>query len=151
MQATLEGLDDLLLVQPQAARTTHGQNEGPAELGVVVGIELLDAGELRRGAIGQTCPGLFVGGFRGERLAHHGLAGQFGVGADQAQLRVAASCLQYLRHGVLEMGQRAEGPLCEGALGDPVRVFVQAGQQTRRVRLGGVIELVQGQGHSRLA
>ena len=38
VQAALKRVDDLLLVQAQATRAAHGQDEGPAELGVVVGV-----------------------------------------------------------------------------------------------------------------
>ena len=42
LQPALEGGDDLGRVQPRAARPAHRQDEGEAELGVVVGVELLD-------------------------------------------------------------------------------------------------------------
>jgi len=105
VQAALEGLDDLRLVQPHASRATHRQDEGPAELGVVVGVELLDFGELFGCAVGQARLGLLVGRLGRERLADHGLACQLRVGTDQAELRIASGVGQHLAHGVLEVGQ----------------------------------------------
>ena len=75
--------------------------------------------------------GLFVGGFGRQRFADHGLARQLGVGADQAQLRVAPGVRQHLTHGVLEVGQRLERAFVEGLLGDPGRMLVQAIEHLR--------------------
>jgi hypothetical protein len=49
------------------------------------------------------------------RFCHHGLARQFGVGADQRQLGLGAGLAHGLRHGVLEVRQRAKGPLARSA------------------------------------
>jgi hypothetical protein len=48
------------------------------------------------------------------RLCHHGLARQFGVGANQAELRVAPGVRTHLRQRVLQVRQRAKGPLRQG-------------------------------------
>jgi hypothetical protein len=54
--------------QAGAARPAHRQDEGPAELGVVVGVELLDARELLRRAVGQPGLALLVRALGGQRL-----------------------------------------------------------------------------------
>ena len=61
MQATLKRVDDLLFAQPGTPCTPHSQNEREAEFCVVVGIELLDSGELFRCAIGQADLALLMG------------------------------------------------------------------------------------------
>ena len=104
-QAPRKGLDDLLLVQPQAARATHRQNERKAELGVVVGIELLDHRKLCRRALRQACLALLVGGLGGQALADHGLAGQLGVRLDQFDLRFFAGRLQHAGQLHFQVGQ----------------------------------------------
>ena len=58
--APREGVDDLALAQARAARPAHGQDEGEAELGVVVSVELLDARELLGRAFGQAGLALLV-------------------------------------------------------------------------------------------
>ena len=105
LQAAFEGLDDLPLAQARATRATHRQNERPAEPGVVVGIELLDPGELVGCAVGQSRFGLLVGRFRRQGLADHGLAGEFRMGPDQGQLRISSGFAQHHAQGVLEMRQ----------------------------------------------
>ena len=85
-----KGVDDLLLWQTGAARPAHRQDEGEAELRVVVGVELLDLRKLGRGAVRQAGLVLLICGFGGQRVADHGLARKFGVGADQGQLRLRA-------------------------------------------------------------
>jgi hypothetical protein len=54
VQPARKGVDDLAPVRPRAARAAHGQDEREAELGVVVGIELLDARKLLGRAVGQA-------------------------------------------------------------------------------------------------
>ena len=88
VQPAGKGVDDLVLVQTLAARAAYRQYEGESELGVVVSVELLDACKLFGRAVGEPSLALFVGGFGGERLVHHGLACQFRVGANQTQLGV---------------------------------------------------------------
>ncbi len=119
VQPALEGGNDLGLVQSRAARAAHRQDEGEAELGVVVGIELLDLGELGRRAIGQPGLALFVRALGGERLAHHRLARQLGVGADQCQLRCQIGATQHLHQRQLQCGQAGKGPPVPGGFGDP--------------------------------
>ncbi|MCY1536041.1 hypothetical protein D9M68_714780 [compost metagenome] len=126
VQPAREGLDDLALGETRAARAAHGQDEREAELGVVVGVELLDLRELFGRAVGQAGLVLLVGRLGGERLADHGLAGELGVGADQADLLVGRRRGQRLHQRVLEMRERAEGALHQRALRDPGRVFVHA-------------------------
>ena len=110
-QAALERGDDLAPVQPRAARAAHGQHEGPAELGVVGGVELLQVRKLFGRAIGQARLALFIRAFGGEVLADHGLAGQFGVGADQLQLRVVAGAPHAVHQRQLQRRQALERPL----------------------------------------
>ena len=146
-QAALEGVDDLPLAQAGAARSAHRQDEGEAELGVVVGVQLLDAGEFLGRAIGQAGLALLMGGFGGQRLADHGLAGQFRVGADQGQLGVTAGSVQRLDHRMLEFGQRVERALLQRGCSYPRRMLVQAVQHLRGLGRAGAVELVQGQWH----
>ena len=95
--------------------------------------------------MGQAGLALLVGGFGGEALVHHGLAGQFGVGADQGQLRLDAGGAQHTHHGVLELGQAGKGPMGQRRAGNPRRVFIQTGEQGRGINQRGVVELIQGQ------
>jgi len=81
-QPARKGGDDLGLGQAQATWAAHRQNEREAELACVVGVELPDAGEFFRRASGQAGFALLVRRFGGQRLAGHGLAGQFRVGAN---------------------------------------------------------------------
>ena len=141
MKAALEGFDDLRLVQTHAARAAHGQNERPAELLLVVGVELLDLGKFFRGAFGQARFGLLVGGLGRQGFADHGLARQFRVGADQVQLCLATGLGEHDGHGVFEVGQRSEGPLPQCLLGDPGRMLVQAVQHPGGFVRRGLIEL----------
>ena len=145
--AARKGVDDFGLAQPSATRAAHGQDEGEAEARVVVGVELLDAREFLGRAGRQASGVLFVGGFSGQRLGHHGLAGQLRVGADQAQLRLGRGLGQHLDHGVLEVGQRLERALCQRGFGNPGRMLVQAVQQLHGAGGVGGVELFQGQGH----
>ena len=131
VQAALEGVDDLALGEAGAARPAHGEDERKAELGVVVGVEVLDLRELLGRAIGQAGLALLVRRLGGQRLAHHGLAREFGVGADQAQLLVGGCARHHADQRVLEVRERAEGPLGDGARGDPGRMFVHAVEQRR--------------------
>ena len=66
----------------------HGQDEREAELGVVVGIKLVQRGEFFGAAQVQARSRLFAGGLHGELARHGGLSCQFRVFADQAQLFV---------------------------------------------------------------
>ena len=75
MQTPLKSTNDLLARQPCAAWTPHSQDKWETELGVVVSVELLDMRELLWCAIRQSCFALFVGGFRCQAFADHGLAG----------------------------------------------------------------------------
>ncbi|MCC2636099.1 MAG: hypothetical protein K0S48_3985, partial [Ramlibacter sp.] len=129
VQPAGEGVDDLLARQPRAARTAHRQDEGEAELGVVVGVELLDAPEFLGRTVRQSRLALLVGGFAGERPRQHGLAGELRVGTDQRQLAVGRRIAHDVGHHLLQVAGRAEGPLRERLLGDPGRVFVEAVQQ----------------------
>jgi hypothetical protein len=147
VQAAREGVDDLRLVEPRAARPAHGQDEGKAKARVVVPVELLQPRELLGRAVREACRALLLRGFGREALRHHGLARQFGVGADQRQLRLGAGLAHGLRHGVLEVRERAKGPLAQRGLGDPGRVFVDAVQQLQRLVGMRGVELSDAQGH----
>ena len=104
-QAPRKGFNDLLLVQPQSTRATHRQNEGKAELGVVVGVELLDHRKLCRRALRQTRLALLVGGLGRQALADHGLAGQLGVRLDQFDLSFFAGRLKHAGQLHFQVGQ----------------------------------------------
>jgi hypothetical protein len=114
-----EGRNDLLARQAQAARPAHGQHEGKAELGVVVGVELLDAGEFLGCAVGQAGLALLVRRLGGQRLRHHRLARQFRVGAHQPDLRGEVRFGEHPREHMLHLRQRGERALRQRTLGDP--------------------------------
>ncbi len=128
VQAPLEGFDDLFPAQTQAAWAANGQDERPAKLGVVGGIEGLNLGKLFGGAMGQARTALLVGGFGGEGFADHGLASQLRVSPNQVHFGLASGLVQDLNHGVLQAGCGGEGALAQGALGNPVGVFVKAAE-----------------------
>ena len=148
-KASLKGGDDFSLVQTQAARATHSKDERKAELGVVVGVELLDLRELVRRAIGQAGLALLVRRLGGQGLAHHRLAGQFRVGADQRQLPVASGVAHHLHQRQLELRKGGERSLRPHGGGDPGRMFVGAVQQVGKARLVGAIERIQSENGSR--
>ncbi len=147
VQPAGKGLDDLLAIQAGAARPAHGQDEGEAELRVVVCIELLDALELLQRAIGEAGLALFAGRLAGESLRHHGLAGELGVRPDQGQLLVRAGRAHDVRQRLLQMRERSEGPLRQSLPRDPRRVFVQPVEQAGGLRRIGGVDLFQGQRH----
>ena len=146
-QSALKGLDDLPLVQADTARSANRENKGPAKFGVVIRVELLNVCKLFGGAVGQARPGLFIRGGCRQGLADHGLACQLGVRANQCELSVLSGRVQHLRHQVFQMRQRFERALCDHPLGNPVRVFVQPGEHACRIGFGGVVELIQREGH----
>ncbi|MNQ45866.1 hypothetical protein D3C85_596620 [compost metagenome] len=121
-----EFIDDLLAVQPRAARAAHGQDEGKAEARVVVGVQLLQARQFVGRAMREPRLVLFVGGFRGQAVLQHGAAGQFRVRADQCQLRLDIGLVQHLAHLVLQMRQGPERARRQRCPRDPRRMFVQA-------------------------
>ena len=88
--------------QAGAAWALHRQDEGKSELGVVVGVQALDARKLVWRAVRSILPALFVGGFGGQRVVDHGLAGEFRVGANQCQLGLAPGLSHDLRHDLLQ-------------------------------------------------
>ena len=145
VQPALEGGDDLGLAQPQAARAAHREDERKAELGVVVGVELLDARELLGRALGEAGLALLVRRLRRQRLADHGLAGELGVGADQPHLRLAAGLLHHPGQCQLQLHQAGERALCGGALGDPGRMLVSAVQEGDELLRRGGVDLLEGQ------
>ncbi|MNV36366.1 hypothetical protein D3C71_1278390 [compost metagenome] len=147
VQAPRKGVDDLPLGQARAARPAHGEDEREAEALVVGRVELLDALELLGRAVGQARRALLVGGFGREVFRHHGFARQLGVGADKTQLGVQLGSAHHLRQRVLQVRQRSEGPLRQGLLGKPRRVFVQPVQQRQGLGGAGGVELFQGQWH----
>ena len=146
-QAAGEGGDDLVPPQPEAARPAHGQDEGEAEPGVVVGVELLQPGEFLGRAVGQAGLALLVGRLGGERLRHHRLAGQLRVGADQRELRLQPRVSHDGDESVFQPGQARERPQCGGAFGDPRRVLVGAVQQRHELGGRGGVEVFDRQGH----
>ena len=100
LQTALKGGHDLVFVQAHTARTPHCQNKRPAKFLVVSSVECMNLGELFCGAICEARFGLFVGRFSGQLFAHHGLAGQFWVRTNQANLCILARIVQHLRHAV---------------------------------------------------
>ena len=143
VDASRESLDDLAPRQAAAARAAHREDEGEAELFVVGRVEPLQRIELFRSAIRQPGAALFAGRFGGERLGHHRLAREFGVGADQPQLRLDAGVAHHLGQREFELRQACKRPLRRGLFGDPRRVFVGAVQQAGKFGLGGGIELFE--------
>ena len=133
IQAPLKRFNDLRARVAQATRPAHRQDERPAKLGVVVLVELLELGKFLWAAVGQTRFALLVGRFRSERVAHHRFASELGVGADQADLRIAAGERDHLSHGVFERSQRGERPLRHGGLRNPRRMLIDAVQQRGRL------------------
>ena len=119
LQAPRKGGDDLLARQTVAARATHRQDEGKAELGFVVVVKPLQRAELVRRTAGQPRPVLFMGRFSRQVLADHGLAGQFRVRLDQGDLRRLTGVLQHARQDVFQMRQRAERARVQRFVGDP--------------------------------
>ena len=122
-QTAFENGDDFCALQPHATRPAHGQDEGPAELRVVVGIELLDVRKLGRRAVGQAGVALFAAALRRQAAAHHGLAGQFRVGADQGQLLLSCRAAPAAAHAgherSLQRRQAGERTLLHGPFGNP--------------------------------
>ena len=147
VQTALKRLNDLLLVQPAATRAAHCEDEGPAELGFVVGVEPLDLGELFGCALRETGLALLVGGLGREAVAHHGLARKLGVGTDEFDLAFATGARQHLGHRMLQMLQRAKGSLCQRLPCDPGGVLVQAVEHLGGRFGAGRIEFSQGDGH----
>jgi hypothetical protein len=80
-------------VRPCPVGPFDGEDEGEAELGVVVRIQLVQRGEFLRTAKVQAGLGLFIGRFGRELAGDGGLARQFRVGADQAQLFIQRGAL----------------------------------------------------------
>ena len=146
LQAARKGGNDLVLAQTGTARAAHGEDEGETELGVVVRIELLNLGELLRRAIGQARLVLFIGGLSGQRFAHHGFAGQLGVGAYQRELGVGARRLQHAHHGVLELGQDWKGRCASACSAIQVECSYRPVQHLGGLRQWRVVEVLQGQG-----
>ena len=125
-EAPLEATDDLVAVQPAAARPAHRKRKRPTKLRVVGRVQRLDVCELGRRAVGQARLTLLVRRLGRQRLAHHGLACQFGVGADQRDLRLAARVTQHRDQRVLELRERGERSFGGGLFGDPRRVLIDA-------------------------
>ena len=144
----LEGGKDIGLAEPQAAGPADRQNEGKAELGAVIGIELPDARQLSGGAVGQAGLGLLVRGLGGQGVGCHGLAGEFWVGPDQAQLGGPIGLANHLNQGIFELSQSAKRAPWLGALSNPGGVFIHTRQQTDEFCRCGGIEVFNGEGHS---
>ena len=62
LQAPFKRCNDCFFMQANSARAAHGQDKGPAEFLVVVGVELLNFFKFFGGAVGQTRFALLVGG-----------------------------------------------------------------------------------------
>jgi hypothetical protein len=103
--------------------------------------------QLGGGAVGQAGFGLLMRGLGGQGVGRHGLAGEFGVGPDQAQLCGAISLPHHLNQGAFELSQPTKRAPRLSALGNPGRVFIDTGQQTDEFCRCGGIEAFNGQGH----
>ena len=112
---------------------TNGKHERKAKFRAIGRVEFLDAPKFIRRALGKASLCLFVGGFGSQRVANHGLAGEFRVGADQLDLRIAPGLFHDLRHDMLEMRRRSKRPLLQGLVSYPWRVLVEAIQHGLRV------------------
>ena len=150
MHATLEGVDDLALAEPRAARPAHRQDEREAELLAVGRVQAPDVRELFGRAVGQPGLALLVGRFGGERVALHLLAGEFGVHANQRELLIGGGTGHGVRHRVLQVLQRAEWPCLQCLLCHPGRVFVDAVEQGDGLCRRRGVQLVDGECHVRL-
>ncbi len=113
--------DDVLARQTVAVRALDGEDEGKAEFGVVVGVEALQRGEFLGAAQVQAGFGLFVARFRGQFAGDRRLAGQLGVGADQAELFVDGGGVDVRLQRLFQRGGAGEGPRRPGAFGYPGR------------------------------
>ena len=142
LQAARHGGQDLGLVQPGAAGAAHCHDKWPVEFGAVIGVELLDGGQLLGRAVGQAGFFLLVARLGRQLARHQAFAREFGVGAQKRQLRLAAGTIQHLCHGVLQLRQRFEGPLGQRLVRDPVRMLVQAGQHGMRLGQRRAVEFV---------
>ena len=78
-----------MLVEPQSARSSDGQNKGPFKLLLVGSIEALNFFKFSRGAFSEASFALLVGRFCGQFFAHHGFACQFGVSANKSDLSIS--------------------------------------------------------------
>ena len=147
LSASLEGLDDLLLVQALAARAAHRQDERKTELHVVVGVQLLDLLELLRRAVGQARLALLMRRFGRQRLANHRLPREFRVGADQFELRILAGVAHHLDQRELEVSEALERAFVRGLAGDPRRVLIHAVEQLGEFVFRRGVDLIQGDAH----
>ena len=129
LEATLEGGDDLRLGQAVAARPAHREHERKAEALAVGRVQARDRRQLVRRARGEADPALLVVRLGGHRPGDHRLAGELGVRAQQGELLVAAGLAHDLDQRALELRQRRERAARPGALGDPGRMLVGAGEQ----------------------
>ena len=65
------------------------------------------------------------------------------MGTYQGHLGVTARTVEHLDHGVFERGSRRKRARVKRLFGNPVRVFVQARQQSCSLRARQGVELVQ--------
>ena len=100
LQAARHGGQDLGLAQPATPRAAHCHDKWPVKLGAVIGVELLDGGQLLGRAVGQAGFFLLVARLGRQLAGHQAFAREFGVGAQKRQLRLAARAVQHLCHGV---------------------------------------------------
>ncbi len=132
-------------VQPGAARAAHRQDEREAELRVVVGVELLDARELFRRAVGQAGLALLVGRFGGQRLARPSPCRRVRGGrgsapaARRGRRRARPSTIACFR-----CASERKGRCGQRALGDPGRMLVAAVEQRGGLGRRRGVESVRG-------
>ena len=136
-------------VQAGAARAAHRQDEGKAELRVVVGVELLDAARTPRG-VQLVRPALLCS------LVDSAvrLLLTIALPASSGWARIRASCLSRPapahdpRHRVLQVRERAEGPLRQRALARSRASARRCRRAARRPRPArGGVELFDGECH----
>ncbi len=141
LQAPRKGGDDVLARQTLARRALDGQDEGKAELGVVLAVEALQGGKFVGAAQVQAGLGLFARRLGRQLSRDGGLAGQFGVGADESQLFFGRGQGQHALQFRLERRQAGKRPRGGCALGDPGRMFVDAMQLRDKIGLAAGVQV----------
>src|ERR1700730_17247012 len=95
------------------------EHEGKTELLRIKTIELVQSGELFRGARCKPRTLLLPGGLRGQLTAYRSPARELGMRPDQCQLLIDARAIDSRTHRRMERESRVERTRVCNALGDP--------------------------------